>query len=79
MSPKCRYSSDNSRLYVWAVVNDRGGYRPWAGLIVKADGKASLNNLFLVGAAKLPGEKLLDPLLIPRTLAADFPELRISK
>ena len=79
MSPKCRYSSDNTRLYVWAVVNDRGGYRPWAGLIVKADGNVVLANLDLVGAAKLPDVKAVNLLHIPRTLAADFPELLLNK
>ncbi len=74
-TPKCRYSADGDRLWVWAYVKD--GYQtiPFAGLIVKADGKVTFANLAIPGVAQLPGHNTLDLNQIPRTVAADFPEL----
>lgn len=75
-SPRCRYSADGSRLWVWAgVVNDSGNYRPWAGLIAKRGGDVQLYNIEGSGLLQLPNQASINPAQIPRAVAQDFPEL----
>lgn len=76
MTPKCRYSADGKRLWVWAVVKpDAFRIAPFAGVIATEDGQARYYNLEVPGAAALPNHPAVNPLTIPRALAADFPEL----
>lgn len=75
MTPRCRYSKDFDRLWVWALVNNKGQYQAWMGLVSKIDGKARLLNVKVRGGAQIDGQDSIDPLQIPRAVAADFPEL----
>jgi hypothetical protein len=76
MSPKCRYSADGKRLWVWALVKpDNFRLAPFAGVIAMRDGQARYYNLQVPGAAPLPNEPSINPMDIPRALAEDFPEL----
>lgn len=80
ISPRCRYSKDGNRLWVWSLVKQDGKLRPWMGLIRKDGGKASLAQITVSGAAlsgSVPAK--LDPKQIPRAIAADFPELVVAQ
>ncbi len=78
VGPKCRYSKDLTRLWVWAFVNNNGRYQPWAGLVIKMDGKVAFVNVEARGLAKIQDVKSVNPEHIPRTIAQDFPELLIE-
>ena len=76
MTPRCRYSADGKRLWVWAIVKpDNFRLAPFAGVIVMKDGQARYFNLGIPGAAALPNHPEVNPLSIPRAIAQDFPEL----
>lgn len=74
--PRCRYSKDGERLWVWSIVKTKGQLRPWVGLI-KRDGKTA--KLFHVAIAGSPvtdaDPSSLNLGNVPRTVAQDFPEL----
>ena len=77
MTPKCRYSTDQSRSWVWSVVLDEaGGARPFIGMVAKRDGKTEFYNVDIPRTATILGKPSLKPVLIPRTVASDFPELK---
>ena len=77
MTPKCRYSKDQSRIWVWSVVLDEaGGARPFIGVVAKRDGKTEFYNADIPRTATILSKPLLKLALIPRTIAADFPELQ---
>lgn len=81
MTAKCRVSKDGKRLYVWTFINNEvNGVNKYGfnfALIVKQDdGQVVLANLNVFNTIPLPGQKSLDPLLIPRTILMDFPELK---
>jgi hypothetical protein len=78
MTPKCRYSADGSRLWVWALVKSNEQLRPFIGLIAKKDGQVTYYNVQAQGAAGLAGNPSIAPSRIPRAVAADFPELMIG-
>lgn len=76
MTPKCRYSADGKRLWVWALVKpDNFRLAPFAGVIAMRDGQARYYNLQVPGAADLPNHPSINQMDIPRALAEDFPEL----
>ena len=75
MTPKCRYSEDFSRLWVWSVVLDDGRLKPFSGLVAKREGKVTFFNVQIPRGALIPGEPIVLPKNLPRTVAADFPEL----
>ena len=80
ISPRCRYSKDGSRLWVWSVVKQQDKLRPWMGLIRKDGGTATLAQITVSGSAlsgSVPAK--LDPKQIPRAIAADFPELVVAQ
>ena len=76
VSPRCRYSQDGERLWVWSIVKNKGQLRPWVGLI-KRDGKsAKLFHIAVAGSPVAGSDPAALPLShIPRTVAQDFPEL----
>ena len=80
ISPRCRYSQDGSRLWVWSLVKQQEQLRPWVGLIHKDGDTIILSQVAVSGAAEsgAVAEKL-DPKQIPRTVAADFPELTVAQ
>ncbi len=79
ITPRCRYSKDGSRLWVWSIVKSKGQLRPWMGLI-KREGKSAA--LFQIAIAGSPISEVDPSVLyldhIPRTVAEDFPELVIA-
>lgn len=76
MTPKCRYSKDLTRIWVWSVVLDEaGGARPFIGLVAKRDGKTEFYNVDIPRMALIAGKPSIKPSLIPRAIAADFSEL----
>lgn len=75
MTPKCRYSKDFTRLWVWSVVLEDGRLKPFAGLVFKRNGEVSFQNVEIPRGAQIAGESSLRPGNIPRTVGADFPEL----
>lgn len=77
-TPKCRYSKDGTRLWVWAYVKkNEFEHGPFAGLVIKRDGAVKFMNLEVNSLLQLPGYEAINPANIPRTLSADFPELLI--
>lgn len=77
--PKCRYSKDFTRLYVWTYAKkNQYQHGPFIGVIMKRDGDAKYYNIKAPGALPIPGMPDLDLNLIPRTVAADFPELTVG-
>ena len=75
MTPKCRYSKDFSRLWVWSVVLDEGRLKPFSGLVAKRNDKVTFFNVYVPRGGLIPGEPTVFPKNLPRTIAADFPEL----
>ena len=76
-TPKCRYSKDKSRLWVWAYVKSNQNHGPFAGLLMRRDGKVTYSNV-AANTFKLSGFATIDPALIPRTMVEDFPELLVK-
>lgn len=76
-TPRCRLSSDKSRLWIWAVVEvANGNPASYVGLVRRSDGDNTLFNVPIgYTGLQIAGAKSLDPFHIPRALAADFPEL----
>ena len=79
ISPRCRYSTDGSRLWVWSLVKSKGQLRPWMGLISKREGKFSFQHVAIPNGPISEREGALSPSRIPRALAQDFPELVTSR
>lgn len=78
-TPKCRYSKDGTRLWVWAYVkNGAGQHGPFAGLIVKMNDKVTYANVDVPRLIPISGFKGIKPDAIPRTVSMDFPELLIE-
>lgn len=76
ISPRCRYSEDGSRLWVWSIVKTKGQLRPWVGLISKRDGAVQLSHIAITNSPVAEADPhSVSPNHIPRTLAQDFPEL----
>ena len=73
--PNCRYSKDGERLWIWSYVKQGQYHGPFLGLIAKRDGQVTYSNVEMRGMMKIPGKSAIDILNIPRTIAADFPEL----
>ena len=74
--PRCRYSADRSRLWVWAVIKNGNQLKPIFGVVRKgADDKAAYYNVAVQGAEPLDGKATINPQFVPRALAADFAEL----
>lgn len=80
-TPRCRLSNDKERLWVWAIVSDvNGNPSSFMSLIRRNGGKAELFNVQIgYNNLKINGAETLNPNLIPRTFAYDFPELGGSK
>lgn len=79
IAPRCRYSKDGDRLWVWSLVKHKGQLRPWMGLIRKDGGTAVFSQIVFSGAVlgdTMPAR--LDEKQIPRAIAADFPELVVE-
>lgn len=80
IAPRCRYSKEGSRLWVWSLVKSNGQLRPWMGLI-KREGKSA--KLYHVALGRGPvadsSPDSLYPDNIPRTLAEDLPELVLAQ
>lgn len=75
--PRCRIGADKNRLWVWAIVSDQIGYaKNYTGLIVREDGKNTLYNIQMPNSIGVTGVEAIEPQLIPRTMAKDFPELQ---
>lgn len=80
--PRCRYSKDGSRLWVWSLVKTKGQMRPWMGLIAEHESPFTLYQISIAGAAMSETSARSPSILphhIPRAIASDFPELVINK
>ena len=79
ITPRCRYSKDGSRLWVWSLVKKGGEMRPWLGLIAAhGDQPVNLYQISISGAAQSAQAPSLLPTQIPRAIATDFPELSVK-
>lgn len=75
-TPKCRYSKDGSRLWTWAYVKQsQYQHGPFVGLIMRKDDKVTYSNIDAPGTLRISGMPTINPALLPRAVAADFPEL----
>lgn len=76
--PKCRISSDRTRVWVWGGMAVAGGYVPFF-LVVRRDASGAVTPLNVAVRARAVGRyPQIRPAQVPRALAADFPELLIS-
>lgn len=82
-TPKCRYSKDGDRLWVWAMVGHEQRAQPFLGLIAKRPDGVRFFNVIMPARndqrLRIPGEPAVNSAYMPRTLAADFPELTFTK
>lgn len=80
-TPKCRYSKDGDRLWVWAVVAHEQRMQPFIGLVAKRPEGVKYYNVIMPSRndqrLRIPGEPVVNSAYIPRTIAADFPELLV--
>lgn len=76
MTPKCRYSADKKRLWIWALVKvDDFRVAPILGVIREENSTARFYNVQVPDSAGLPGMPAINSMDVPRTIAQDFPEL----
>ena len=79
-SPKCRYSADKKRLWIWAVVKKTQlDINPFLGLVAtQKDGSVRFFNVRIARGAVLQEHDQIDQFDIPRAIAADFNELGVK-
>lgn len=75
--PHCRYSKDGNRLWVWSLVLHDNSLQSWVGVFYRNDTKSKfqLRQIGYSGLARASQVEVLLANRIPRTIAADFPEL----
>lgn len=80
ISPRCRYSKDSNRLWVWSVVNNNNSLNGWIGLFRRADEKSAFKfyELTDAGFAESKNVSAMKLKFVPRTIEADFPELKVE-